>query len=194
MGHFRSAQINQYVFCANNPVNFRDPFGLCSDAGEISAGSWWDWHIGSRIRAIQRFPGDMSRAFYRDVTPYRWFVDAMNWVDTVGGTFQHDPNLVIGYPPAIVPGGGGLRVVNPRTLVSGSQRTLDAVRFRVQAELVRGGIRRATPITIYENGVILDGHHGAAAAAAMGRYVEVRVLGGSGQSATGLAVTELPFR
>jgi len=23
--------INQYVFCANNPVNFRDPFGLCAE-------------------------------------------------------------------------------------------------------------------------------------------------------------------
>jgi RHS repeat-associated protein len=24
--------LNQYVFCGNNPVNFRDPFGLCEDA------------------------------------------------------------------------------------------------------------------------------------------------------------------
>jgi RHS repeat-associated protein len=26
-----SGGLNQYVFCANNPVNFRDPFGLCED-------------------------------------------------------------------------------------------------------------------------------------------------------------------
>ncbi|MBM4164970.1 MAG: RHS repeat-associated core domain-containing protein [Lentisphaerae bacterium] len=25
--------LNQYVFCGNNPVNFRDPFGLCTDDG-----------------------------------------------------------------------------------------------------------------------------------------------------------------
>ncbi len=28
-----SGGLNQYVFCGNNPVNFRDPFGLCTDDG-----------------------------------------------------------------------------------------------------------------------------------------------------------------
>jgi RHS repeat-associated protein len=27
-----SGGLNQYVFCANNPVNFTDPFGLCADS------------------------------------------------------------------------------------------------------------------------------------------------------------------
>jgi RHS repeat-associated protein len=33
-----SGGLNQYVFCANNPVNFGDPFGLCED----SEPSLWD--------------------------------------------------------------------------------------------------------------------------------------------------------
>ena len=34
--------LNQYVFCANNPVNFRDPFGLCKDS--IRGISWWEMY------------------------------------------------------------------------------------------------------------------------------------------------------
>ena len=33
-----SGGLNQYVFCANNPVSSRDRFGLCSDTE--SASSW----------------------------------------------------------------------------------------------------------------------------------------------------------
>ena len=36
-----SGGLNQYVFCANNPVNSRDPFGLCAEGGDGWYG-WWD--------------------------------------------------------------------------------------------------------------------------------------------------------
>jgi RHS repeat-associated protein len=35
-----SGGLNQYVFCANNPVNFTDPFGLCTDAGGTGFMDW----------------------------------------------------------------------------------------------------------------------------------------------------------
>jgi RHS repeat-associated protein len=44
-----SGGLNQYVFCGNNPVNFRDPFGLCKDlhdgdqyAKDYAAALWRD--------------------------------------------------------------------------------------------------------------------------------------------------------
>ena len=38
-----SGGLNQYVFCGNNPVNFRDPYGLCSEDEGIG---FWDWAQG----------------------------------------------------------------------------------------------------------------------------------------------------
>jgi len=41
-----SGGLNQYVFCGNNPVNFRDEFGLCKDDSGtvIQAESWGGWY------------------------------------------------------------------------------------------------------------------------------------------------------
>jgi RHS repeat-associated protein len=36
-----SGGLNQYVFCANNPVNFRDPLGLCTEGSEESSFMAW---------------------------------------------------------------------------------------------------------------------------------------------------------
>jgi hypothetical protein len=35
-----SGGLNQYVFCGNNPVNFRDPFGLCEDSEGTGFMDW----------------------------------------------------------------------------------------------------------------------------------------------------------
>ena len=37
-----SGGLNQYVFCANNPVNFRDPFGLCEEGSKWDQMEWWE--------------------------------------------------------------------------------------------------------------------------------------------------------
>lgn len=47
-----SGGLNQYVFCGNNPVNFRDPLGLCKDVSSVDemrrhygyaqTQPWWD--------------------------------------------------------------------------------------------------------------------------------------------------------
>lgn len=45
--------LNQYVFCANNPVNFRDPLGLCADYSyngpELRQRHWYD-DVSSYLR------------------------------------------------------------------------------------------------------------------------------------------------
>jgi RHS repeat-associated protein len=57
-----SGGLNQYVFCANNPVNFRDPFGLCEDG----QGFWglWGNAINNRVTAInQAFGANLANAY-----------------------------------------------------------------------------------------------------------------------------------
>jgi RHS repeat-associated protein len=39
-----SGGLNQYVFCANNPVNFTDPSGLCTEGND--GPGFWDWAQG----------------------------------------------------------------------------------------------------------------------------------------------------
>ena len=40
-------------------------------------------------------------SFYRDIALYRWTVDAAQWLNTLGGIIEADPNVVVGYPPPI---------------------------------------------------------------------------------------------
>ena len=47
-----SGGLNQYVFCGNNPVNFRDPFGLCKDT--MRELSWWEFNVKTPARNIGR--------------------------------------------------------------------------------------------------------------------------------------------
>ena len=47
-----SGGLNQYVFCNNNPVNFRDLFGLCKDT--MRELSWWEFNVKTPSRNIGR--------------------------------------------------------------------------------------------------------------------------------------------
>ena len=58
-----SGGLDQYVFAGNNPVNFRDPFGLCSDDDPSwydRLGDWWnrysEWAESNRESARQSYP------------------------------------------------------------------------------------------------------------------------------------------
>jgi len=48
--------LNQYVFCRNNPVNFRDPFGLQDQASPWRVG--WEWLTGRGPRQHHFAQGD----------------------------------------------------------------------------------------------------------------------------------------
>jgi hypothetical protein len=57
-----SGGLNQYVFCANNPVNSRDPLGLCTDGSEPQG--WRDRllefaNIPPEFLTTQPIPGDV---------------------------------------------------------------------------------------------------------------------------------------
>ncbi|TAN35303.1 MAG: hypothetical protein EPN23_11340 [Verrucomicrobia bacterium] len=54
-----SGGLNQYVFCANNPVNFTDPFGLCKEG-------FWDTTINGHLQALR--------------TLWSWGRDAFNYL------------------------------------------------------------------------------------------------------------------
>jgi RHS repeat-associated protein len=95
-----SGGLNQYVFCGNNPVNFRDPWGLCTDDG---------------------YPEWRQRHWYDDVIGYFWQTgrNAVNyfgapWINTynAAGAYYDNPTLVNGcylaqaYLPVVI--GAGL--------------------------------------------------------------------------------------
>jgi len=56
-----SGGLNQYVFAENNPVNFRDAFGLCKNGADdesywnTALQGWLDWQAGVTDRAISFF-------------------------------------------------------------------------------------------------------------------------------------------
>ena len=85
-----------------------------------------------------------------------------------------------------------MQTVDPKLLTPGEQTALCEARLNNQKELIENGITRETPIKVYQNGVISDGHHGSAAAAAAGKSVEVRVVPGEGNSRTNLPPRSLP--
>jgi len=71
--------------------------------------------------------------------------------------------------------------------------TLSRVDLDRQRGLVLKGTRRHTYIEVTVDGVVSDGHHGVRAASEfIGQKVDVRVIGGSIKSRTGLPVTALP--
>ena len=88
---------------------------------------------------------------------------------------------------------GELQTVDPNNLVAGQRQTLIRGRLDTQVQLQQSGTpRNGGPPTVYENGVINDGHHAVRAAADSGQSVTVKVIPGQGATATGKPVTELP--
>jgi RHS repeat-associated protein len=94
-----SGGLNMYVFAGNNPVNFRDPFGLCTDDNYPSL-SQWHW--------------------YDSVYSYLWQTgrNAANyfgapWINTyhAAGAYYDNPTLVNGcylaqsYLPVVIAAG-----------------------------------------------------------------------------------------
>ncbi len=57
-----SGGLNQYVFCANNPVNFTDPFGLCSDSDD---GYSYDQFCEDLWGAVDELGRDLRRPLDR---------------------------------------------------------------------------------------------------------------------------------
>ena len=72
-----SGGLNQYVFCANNPVNFRDPFGLCSDDDALhSSGYGTATYLGDRDLATT-FMGspagiDLAKQLLKNLNSAKW--------------------------------------------------------------------------------------------------------------------------
>ena len=72
-----SGGFNQYVFCANNPVNFRDPMGLCRTE-ELREWHWYDqvysdsWRIGRNAVGVFGSPWintyNAATAYYANPT------------------------------------------------------------------------------------------------------------------------------
>jgi RHS repeat-associated protein len=66
-----SGGLNQYVFCANNPVNFRDPSGLCPENSNYP--SYWDRYF-QHVNAYVVNPGPAAWAVVGGVWPKSWSI------------------------------------------------------------------------------------------------------------------------
>jgi hypothetical protein len=89
---------------------------------------------------------------------------------------------------------GEMQTVDPKRLTSGQRDSLAEHRLEKQKKLIEHNIpRKDGPIEVHTNGVLHDGHHGAAAAAKAGKPVKVRVVPGEGVSKTNLPPHKLPI-
>jgi len=88
---------------------------------------------------------------------------------------------------------GMQRGVDPSTLQTGGQSSLELSRLNTQSRLIRSGTPRNTPITVNQHGVIIDGHHGVRAAIEAGRTVDVHVIR-SPMRPGAVPVWQLPIR
>jgi len=68
-----------------------------------------------------------------------------------------------------------LRGIDPASLLAGRDE-LELTRLETQRKLIVAGIKRYSLITINLTGVIIDGNHGAFAAAEAGAEVEVLIM------------------
>jgi len=65
-----SGGLNQYVFCGNNPVNFRDPFGLCEDDGP----GFWGMFGNALNNTVSAINQSMGQGLY-DLSQWQWSQD-----------------------------------------------------------------------------------------------------------------------
>jgi len=68
-----------------------------------------------------------------------------------------------------------LRGIDPASLLAGRDE-LELTRLEVQRELIATSIKRQSFITVNLSGVIIDGNHGAFAAAEAGSEVELEIM------------------
>ena len=68
-----------------------------------------------------------------------------------------------------------LKDVDPSTLLSNRQE-LEKSRLDVQRQLIRAGTKRFSMIQVNRDGVIIQGNHGARAAAESGIPIEVEIV------------------
>lgn len=95
--------------------------------------------------------------------------------------------------PALSLQAGATVSVNPSLLLAGNQAVLTWSRLSAQISLMKAGVSINEPFLVYENGVIISGHHRAAAAINLGQPVTVQVIPGNGISVTNLPVANLPI-
>lgn len=83
--------------------------------------------------------------------------------------------------------------VDPSILKVGEQQMLDPRRLDLQRELIKNNIERKTVIKVTKEGIIEDGHHGARAAAEVGKYVDVEVVSRT-ISSTNTPILKMPIK
>jgi hypothetical protein len=84
-----------------------------------------------------------------------------------------------------------LRGIDPASLLAGRDE-LELTRLEVQRKLIATGIKRQSFITVNLSGVIIDGNHGAFAAAEAGSEVELEIMDFPFQPSFG-PITQLPI-
>jgi hypothetical protein len=82
---------------------------------------------------------------------------------------------MIPFDPSQAKHGVILRGIDPASLLS-NKTVLEEWRINLQRQLIATGIRRHTLIQVNLDGIIIQGNHGARAAAEAGVPIEVRVI------------------
>ena len=117
-----------------------------------------------------------------------WFDIFSATIMFTGHTFprHHTPSPIKPPPPPnsgrpFDPNGplGRRTNVDPNTLRTGQQTSLDPTRMQTQRNLIENGIERSVLIRVHQNGVIENGHHGVRAAIEAGVPVTIRVIPGN---------------
>ena len=110
-----SGGLNQYVAFENNPVNIKDPSGLCPEAS-ISQGSWWDMNVGWRWHQLKS-----DYASLKEMTGY--------WGDAA--------EFMVGGPESLLAKGGVTAVKNVGKVIGAAEVLEKGKYFRGGAKAMR---------------------------------------------------------